>query len=67
MPLVTNSGAPITLKHGVHLGNFEILDLSSLEDSPPLPVAGVSAQSSDADLSDVVVHSFSIRQRSRLS
>ncbi len=54
MPLVTNSDAPITLKQGANLGNFEVLDLSSLEDSPPLPVAGVSTQSSDADLSDVV-------------
>ncbi len=53
--LVSNtSGAPITLKHGVLLGTFEVLDQSSLEEAPSLPVAGVSAQLSDDDLSDVM-------------
>ncbi len=51
---VTNTfGAPITLKQGVLLGNFEVLNVSSLE-SPLLPVAGVSAQSFNDDLSDVI-------------
>ncbi len=52
--LVTNtSGAPITLKQGVLLGPFDIFDPSSLEESSPLPVAGVSTQF-DEDLSNVV-------------
>ncbi len=52
--LVTNtSGAPITLKQAVLLGTFEMFDPSSLEESSPLPVAGVSTQL-DEDLSDVV-------------
>ncbi len=43
--LVTNtSGASITLKQGVLLGTFEMFDPSSLEESSPLPVAGVSTQ-----------------------
>ena len=54
--LVTNTtGAPITLKNGVLLGTFETLDLSSIEESLPLPVAGINATSSDmTDLTDVV-------------
>lgn len=51
--VIKTSGAPIAMKQDVLQGNFEILDLASLEDSPPLPVAGISAQSSDADFSDV--------------
>lgn len=51
--IVTNtSGAPITLEHSILLGKFEVLDLAPFEGSPPL----LSAQSSDADLSDVVVY-----------
>ncbi len=53
--LVSNaSGAPITLKQGVQLGKFEVFDPSSLEEPPPFPVACVSAQPGDEDLSDVV-------------
>ncbi len=48
------SGAPITLKQGVLLGKSEVLYLASLKDSPPRPVPGVSAQSPDANHSDVV-------------
>ncbi len=48
--LVSNtSGAPITLKQGVLLGNFEVF-----EEPSPFPVACVSAQPGDEDLYDVV-------------
>ena len=53
--LVSNaSGAPINLKKGVCLGHFEVFESSSLEESSPFPVASVSAQPRDEDLSDVV-------------
>ncbi len=53
--LVSNaSGAPIALKQGVLQGNFEVFDPSSLEEPSPFPVAFVSAQPGDEDLSDVV-------------
>ena len=54
--LVTNTtGSPITLKHGVTLGTFELVDLSSIEASHPLPIGGVTAQPSDLpDLTDVM-------------
>ncbi len=53
--LVSNaSGAPITLKQGVLLGNFEVFDPSSLEEPAPFPVAFVSVQPGDEDLSNVV-------------
>ncbi len=48
------SGAPITLKQSVLLGNFEVFDPSSLEEPSPFPVACVSAQPGDEDLSDIV-------------
>ncbi len=48
------SGAPITLKQGVLLGNIEVFDPSSLEEPSPFPVACVGAQPVDKDLSDVV-------------
>ncbi len=55
--LVTNKTvSPIHLKDGVALGTYEVLDLSSIEESLPLPVADVYAQTSDAtDLADVIV------------
>ncbi len=41
--LVCNaSGAPITLKQGILLGNFEVFDSSPLEEPSPFPVACVS-------------------------
>ncbi len=51
--LVTNkTGSPI---HGVALGTYEVLDLSSSEESLSPPVAGVNAQTSDVtDLGDVI-------------
>ncbi len=53
--LVTNTtGAPLTLKQGVHLGTYEVLDLPSFENLPFLSVAGVSTQRLDADFMDVV-------------
>ncbi len=54
--LVTNkTGSPIILKDGVTLGTYEVLDLSSIEESLPLPVAGVNAQTSDVtDFADVI-------------
>ncbi len=53
--LVSNAtGAPITLEQGVLLGNFEVFDPSSLEEPSPFPVACVSTQPGDEDLSDVV-------------
>ncbi len=53
--LVSNaSGAPVNLKQGVLLGHFEVYKASSLEESSRIPVASVSAQSPDADVSDVV-------------
>ena len=48
------SGAPVNLKQGVLLGQFEVFDPSSLEESSPFPVASVCAQQNDEDLSDVV-------------
>ena len=42
--LVTNvTGSPITLKHGVNLGSFVVIDQASFQDSPSL-VAAVSTQ-----------------------
>ena len=53
--LVTNvTGSPITLKHGVNLGTFQLYDLPSIEDSPPLPIGGVTHQPSSTDLTDVI-------------
>ncbi len=50
--LVTNkTGSSITLKNGVLLATYEVLDLFSLEESFPLPVAGVTAH--DADVTDL--------------
>ncbi len=53
--LVTNkTGSPIHLKNGVTLGTYEVLALSSIEESLPLPVAGINAQTSDVtDCADV--------------
>ncbi len=46
--LVTNkTGSPILLKDGVTLDTYEVLDLSYIEESLPLPVAGVNAHTSD--------------------
>ena len=43
--LVTNlTGSPITLKHGVHLGSFIVVDKAFFQDSPSLVVAAVSSQ-----------------------
>ncbi len=54
--LVTNkTGSPIHLKDGVTLGTYEVIDLSSIEESLLLPVAGVNAQTSDVtDFADVM-------------
>ncbi len=54
--LVTNkTGSPVHLKNGAVLGTYEVLDLSSIEESLPLPVGGVNAQTSDvADFADVI-------------
>ncbi len=54
--LVTNEiGSLIHLKYGVALGTYEVLDSSSIEESLPLPVAGVNAQTSDVtDFADVI-------------
>ncbi len=50
-------GSSITLKNGVLLGAYEVLDLSSLEEPLPLLVAGVNVQDSDVtDLTDVMAH-----------
>ncbi len=56
--LVTNkTGFSVTLKDGVLLFTFEVLDLSSTEETLPLPVAGVNAQNADVtDLADVMAH-----------
>lgn len=40
-----------TLKHGVLLGTYEILNLSPIQESHPPPVAGVKAQ--DADVTNL--------------
>ncbi len=54
--LVTNKGgSPIHLKDGVTLGTYKVLELSSIDESLPLPVAGVNAQTSDViDFADVI-------------
>ncbi len=54
--LLTNkTNFSITLKNGVLLATHEVLDLSSLEESLPLPVAGVTAHDADVtDLADVM-------------
>ncbi len=54
--LVTNeTGSPIHLKDGVGLGTYEVPDPSCIEEFLPLPVVGVSAQTSDVtDFSDVI-------------
>ncbi len=54
--LVTNkTGSPIHLKDGFALGTYEVLHLSSIEESLPLPVAGMNTQTSDVtDLADVI-------------
>ncbi len=54
--LVTNkTGYPVHLKDGVALSYYEVLYPSSIEESLPLPVAGVSAQTSDVtDFADVI-------------
>ncbi len=54
--LVTNkTGSPTHFKDGVALGTYEVLDLSSTEESLPLHVAGVNAQTSDVtDFADVI-------------
>ena len=42
--LVSNTtGSSISLKNGVLLGTYEVLDPYSIEKSFPLPVAGVNA------------------------
>ncbi len=38
---------PIPLKNGAAFGTYEIIDLSSIEESIPHPAAGVDAQTSD--------------------
>ncbi len=54
--LVTNKiGSSVTLEDGVLLGTFEVLDLPSIEEPLPLPVAGVNVQNADVtDLTDVM-------------
>ncbi len=54
--LVTNkTGSTITLNSGVVLATYEVLGLSSLGESLPLPVAGVTAHDADViDLTDVM-------------
>ncbi len=54
--LVTNkTGSPVHLKDGVALGTYEVLDLSSIEEALPLPVAGINAQTSDViDFADII-------------
>ncbi len=54
--LVTNkTGSPFHLKDSVTLSSYEVLDLSSIEESLPLPVAGVNTQTSDVtDFADVI-------------
>ncbi len=56
--LVTDkTGFSITLKDGVLIGTFEVLDLSSIEEPLPLPVAGINTQNADvSDLTDVMAH-----------
>ncbi len=56
--LLTNkTGSSRTLKDGVLLATFEILNLSSTEEPLPLSVAGVNAQNADVtDLTDVMAH-----------
>lgn len=56
--LVTSkAGSPITLKYDVLLDTYEVLDLSSIEESLPLPEAGVNAQNADVkDLTDIMAH-----------
>ncbi len=49
------TGSPVHPKDGVTLGIYEVLDMSSIEESLPLPVAGVNAQTSDVtDSADVI-------------
>ncbi len=52
--VINASGAPITLKQGVLLGNSEVFDPSSLQEPSPFPVACISAHPSDEDISHVV-------------
>ncbi len=53
--LVTNtSGSPVTIKQGILLGTYEVLDLPPLEELPPLFLAGIHALPLDTDLTDVV-------------
>ncbi len=56
--LVTNkTGSSVTLKDGVLLGTFEVLDLSSIEEPLPFPATGVNAQNADVtDLTDVMTN-----------
>ena len=47
--LVTNvTGSAITLKHGVHLGSFTVIDGTFFQDPPSLVVAAVSTQPAHA-------------------
>lgn len=49
--LVTiKTGSPITLKHCVLLDTCEVLELSSIKELFPLPVAGINVQNSDVTL-----------------
>ena len=48
--LVTNvTGSAITLRHGVHLGSFIVVDGAFFQDPPSLTVAAVSTQSAHAN------------------
>ncbi len=55
--LVTNrTSSPVHLQDDVALGTYEVIDLSSIEESLPLPIAGVSAQTLDVtNFADVTV------------
>ncbi len=55
--VINKTGSYVSLKDGVLLGTFEVLDLSSIEQPLPLPVAGVNAQNADVtDFTDVMAH-----------
>ncbi len=53
--VINKTGSPVHLKDSDTLGTYKVLDLSSIEESLPLPVAGVNAQTLDVtDFGDVI-------------